>query len=127
MATWLDIAKEDATAGNSLYAASHYRAAINRYYYAAFHLLTGELYQVDAQRMFYLGRKTPGHRELPSLVRLHLASLSIRKRNALGDAILRLYRRRETADDTDSDIDEQYCKEALRFLIQVTNLTGAQL
>jgi uncharacterized protein (UPF0332 family) len=127
MASWLDIAKENSKAGNYLYSNMLYRAAINRYYYAAFHLLTDQLIQAGVKPLFYKQRETPGHVELPALISQHLVNLSQRKRDHLADAIRRLYRRRETADYTDTNVDEQYCKESRRFLLQVTYYLGVVL
>jgi hypothetical protein len=132
MPSWIDIARSNYEAAETLArlgaaAPGLYRAAVNRYYYAGFHLITSELYRMGVASSFYLTRPTPGHKELPQLIETYFLHLSARKRQNLASAILRLYRRREAADYTNVEIDGQFAREVRRFLHQVFVESGVEL
>lgn len=128
MTTWHDVASENYALAKEIERAGKLRGAINRYYYAAFHLLTGELIRRGATPPFGKTRwETPGHYEMPGLIDQYIGDLSKRRRDDLKLAFQLLRRRREMADYTLRIIDDTYVRETHRYVEQIIRYVGADL
>lgn len=111
MATWKEIGQDSFQAGRELFDRKRYRSSVSRFYYAAFSILTHELRLVGAQ--FGNNQETPGHRELPKLLKLYLTLPSRQKAEAIAIS-RRLYAARIDADYQRRTTDGVTAQDAMR-------------
>ncbi|MGI4790287.1 MAG: HEPN domain-containing protein [Janthinobacterium lividum] len=112
MATWQEIGTDNFRAAVALYDGGYYRNATSRFYYAAFSALTYELILRGARAAFRDGRATPGHTEMPRLIRayfIHMSAGRLANLTALAEG---LYLDRLAADYSLIRVDRQSCRDS---------------
>lgn len=96
MATWREMARENRTAANELFAARRWRSCASRAYYAVYDEVTHGLLQAGV--MMPANQANPKHRTLPNLIGNCLAPLNPAVRWRLAGLAAGLYRFRIMAD-----------------------------
>ncbi len=91
MATWQEIGQDNFHGAVALYDSGYYRDATSRFYSAAFSILTHEPIQRGARSAFRDNRATPGHNELPRLIRAYFTHLSAGRLSNLTALVAALY------------------------------------
>jgi uncharacterized protein (UPF0332 family) len=117
MASWDSIGREDLRAAQELKSGKHWRSGVSRAYYAAFHALNHVLLPLENPPHHF---RTHLHRQLSSLVRRHLTSLTVKRNQALRTTITRLYNARLSADyDERMTHDDAVALAALRDALSI--------
>jgi|GEM_PF-1496370 len=124
MATWQEIGSDNFRAAVALYDGGYYRNAASRFYYAAFSVLTQELIQRGARPAFRDGRATPGHTELPRLIRACFTHMTAERLNNLTALVTDLYLDRLAADYSLIRIDRQSCRDSYLAAKKIFNYLG---
>jgi len=119
MATWQEIGQDNFRAAVALYDGGYYRNATSRFYYAAFSLLTYELIQRGARPAFRDNRATPGHTQLPRLVRTYFTHMSAGRLANLAALVTTLYLDRLDADYSLLRVDKQSCRDSYRTATKI--------
>ena len=114
MAEWLNIGIDNFKSGCVLLDSSKaecWRSSVNRFYYAAFAVLTEALSgQFDTAN----GQETPSHKGLPRLIKHELVSVSETTRGEVVRIIRRLYAARIDADYRRRTVDRKTAQDARR-------------
>ena len=109
---WDQMGRENLKASQHAKAGHHWRASVNRAYYAGFDALNHILLPLENPPRRY---RTHRHQDLTGLVRRHLSGLSVAKNRALRATITRLRTARLAADyDERIAHDESVALSALR-------------
>ena len=124
MPTWQEIGKDNFRAAVALYDGGYYRNATSRFYYAAFAALTHELIRRGARPAFRNGRATPGHTELPRLIRDYFVHMSAGRLANLTALVEGLYLDRLAADYSLIRVDKQSCWDSYLAAKKVFNYLG---
>ncbi len=119
MATWQEVGNDGFRAAVALYDGGYYRNATSRFYYASFSVLTHELIRRGARPAFRDNRATPGHAQLPLLVRTYFTHMSSVKRNNLTALVTGLYLDRLDADYSLLRVDKQSCRDSYRTAAKI--------
>lgn len=127
MATWPEIGIDNFRAAVALYDGGCYRNAVSRFYYAAFAALTHELIRRGARPAFRDGRNTPGHTELPRLIRVYFTHMSTGKLNNLTAQVTGLYLDRLEADYSLLRVDKKSGRASYRTATKVFDALGVTL
>ncbi len=114
MTTWQEIGIDNFRAAVALYDGGYYRNATSRFYYAAFSVLTHELIRRNARPAFRDGRATPGHTELPRLIRVYFTHMSAGRLANLTRLVAALYSDRLAADYSLIRVDKQSCRDSYK-------------
>ena len=121
MATWQEIGVDNFRAAAALYDDGFYRNAASRFYYAAFSVLTHELIRRNARPAFRDNRATPGHTELPRLIRAYFTHMSAGRLANLTALITALYLDRLAADYSLIRVDKQSCRDSYQAMEKIFN------
>lgn len=124
MATWQEIGQDNFRAAVALYDGGYYRNATSRFYYATFAVLTQELIQRGARSAFRDNRATPGHNELPRLIRTYFTQMSAGRLNNLTALVAALYLDRLAADYSLIRVDRQSCRDSYLAAKKIFNYLG---
>jgi hypothetical protein len=111
-ATWQEIGIDNFRAAITLYDGGFYRNATSRFYYASFSVLTYELIQQGARPAFRDNRVTPGHAQLPRLIRAYFAHMRDGRLENLTALVTALYLDRLAADYSLIRVDRQSCRDS---------------
>jgi hypothetical protein len=123
MATWMDMARENATAANRLVRDDLHRPGVSRAYFAAYCHVTAALTMSGHAQMS--ARGNPAHQKLPEMVENNLHSLPRPRRRKLANAVRELYKRRIVADYLpSSSCDGTLAHQTLRTMNTVWTLLG---
>ena len=112
MATWQEIGIDNFRAAVALYDGGYYRNATSRFYYAAFSVLTHELIRRGARPAFRDNRATPGHTEMPRLIRAYFTHMTAGRLNNLTALVAALYLDRLAANYSLIRVDRQSCRDS---------------
>ena len=112
MATWQEIGQDNFRAAVALYDGGYYRNATSRFYYAAFSVLTHELLRRGARPAFRDNRATPGHTEMPRLIRTYFTNMTAGRLNNLTALVAALYLDWLAADYSLIRVDRQSCRDS---------------
>lgn len=124
MATWQEIGIDSFRAAVALYDGGFYRNATSRFYYASFSALTHELIQRGARPAFHDNRATPGHAQLPRLIRAYLTHMSDGRLDNLTALVTALYLDRLAADYSLIRVDRQSCRDSYLAAKKIFNYLG---
>ncbi len=124
MATWQEIGSNNFRAAVALYDGGYYRNAVSRFYYAAFSALTHELIRRGARPAFRDNRNTPGHTELPRLIRAYFTHLSTGRAANFTVLVTALYLDRLAADYSLIRVDKQSCRDSYLAAKKIFNYLG---
>ena len=127
MATWQEIGQDNFRAAVALYDGGYCRNATSRFYYAAFAVLTHELIQRGARPAFRDNRATPGHNELPRLIRTYFTQMSSVRLGNLSALVTALYLDRLDADYSLLRVDKQSCRDSYRTATKIFDYLGVSL
>jgi len=117
MATWRDLAKDNRTAANELFALERWRSCASRAYYALYDEVTHALLQAGVTMP--ATQANPKHKTLPAIVAANLHLLPLQRRWRLSVLIGDLYRFRIIADYLPSvTLEEADARIALGMLAQ---------
>jgi len=115
VATWQEIGSDNFRAAVALYDGGFYRNATSRFYYAAFSVLTHELIGRGARPAFRDSRATPGHTELPRLIRAYFTLMTDGRLDKLTTLVTALYLDRLNADYSLLRVDRQVVTSRIRL------------
>lgn len=127
MATWQEIGIDNFRAAVALYDSGFYRNATSRFYYAAFSVLTHELIRRGARPAFRDNRATPGHTELPRLIRAYFTHMSAGRLANLTALVSALYLDRLAADYSLIRVDRQSCRDSYLAAKKIFNYLGVSV
>lgn len=127
MATGQEIGIDNFRAAVALYDGGFYRNATSRFYYASFSVLTHELIRRGARPAFRDNRATPGHTELPRLIRAYFTHMSAGRLANLTALVSALYLDRLAADYSLIRVDRQSCRDSYLAAKKIFNYLGVSV